>query len=559
MEIQDVVLIVTIVIVIIITVLVIVLWRFIFDNDQRYGNWEQQPPTECIMKGESCVDGGTQTVTEICNPTERGVGCLNDQGKQVYGTRTIIRDCQPVCQASVFELVDTSPCIIEGIPPTQCVLPGTTGTRTSTSECKVNETDGANMCTRVEIVPIIGPTGEAGIGDRLVVYQPGDTITETANCTDYVNPICGSWIFEELPPINTSICQANSTIFLRDMCTLGDMIPSISSTLIEGYITEDLQCSTGNTDTSTDSTPNCIDLLPPECSDVMVDPSSVAAGIFDPKFLGVQCSGINSSSTVPTCLGLCRKQISDPSVFSSVAGGSFNELLTALVYIQIPTRGYLNVEQSPPVDELSVVHRDTIPFATVNNNISPLQLIDLRATDGRDCADEERQFATSCLLRFAYRSQIDSHTVSCQIAITQSSDYVGWMIRDPVGSCTPKWIRMQTEYGAEGVLSKDVPEFNVVKTSPFIPEKLSGFPANMLGTMRISLKASDGTDLVVPLIDINRAGDEIIGSFTLNNVEAYLFPLDTNLSSRSDRSAGNCNLQFDPNGFVFQPLGEWEM
>jgi len=548
MEIQDVVLIVTIIIVVAFIVLVVVLWHSIFNNNQRYGSWEQQLPTECIMKGESCTEGGTQTVTEVCNPTERGVGCLNEQGKQIYGTRTVIRDCQPVCQASVFELLDTSPCVIEGIPTTQCVPAGTTGTRITTSKCVVNEADGVNMCNRVEIVPIIGPTGESGTGDRLIVYQPGETITETANCTDYINPICGSWIFEELPPINMSTCQANSTIFLRDMCNLGDMIPDISSTLIEGYITEDLRCSTG---------PNCIDLMPPECSDVTVNPSTVAAGTFNPEFLGVQCSGVNSSSTVPTCLGLCRKQTSDPEIFSSISGGAFNELLTSLVYIQIPTKGYLNVEQSPPVDELSVVHRDTIPFATMNNNISPLQLIDLNATDGRDCGDEERQFATSCLLRFAYRSQIDSDTVSCQVAITQSSDYVGWMIRDPVDSSKPKWIRMQAQYGAEGVLSKDVPEFNIVKISSFVPQKISGFPANMLGTMRISLKTTDGTDLVVPLIDINRAGDEIIGSFTLNNVEAYIFPLDTNLSSRSDRSAGNCNLQFDPNGIVFEPLGEW--
>lgn len=559
MPINHVLLVVTIILLVAITIIVIILWRPIFDNKQKYGSWQPGLPSECIMKGSSCEAGGTRTVTETCVPTARGVGCLNNQGKQVYGTRTVVQHCQPLCQASVFQVMDTSPCIISGIPVSMCVQPGTTGTRTITSQCTLNESQGVNMCTRVEVVPIIGPTGEPGMGSKLVVYQPGETITETINCTDYENPICGRWIFEEPAPLNFSVCQANRNIFLQDSCELSTTIPEISSTLIEGYAIEALECSTGSTQTSeTETSVNCSQLVPPECHDTSVDPATVAAGTFDPDLLGIQCAEINSDLDRPSCLTLCRKQISNPEVFSGVASGNFKELLTSLVYIQIPSRGYLNVQQTPPVDQLGVIHRDTISFPTVDGNISPLQLIDLEATDGRDCATEERQFATSCLLRLGYRSEVSSSIVKCQIAITQSADYVGWMIRDPEDSSTPKWIKMQTEYGKEGVLAKDAPEFQVVITSPFTPEKVSGFPANMLGTMNVSLKTATGGDLIVPLVDINRAGDTIIGNFTLNNVQAYLFPLDTDLSTRQDRTPGNCNLQYDPNGFVFQPLGDWQ-
>lgn len=552
MEIDNVMLIITIMLIIAAIVIVIILWNPIFDNKQKYGTWQASLPTECVMRTSSCEGGGTRTITETCMVTSRGIGCLNNQGKQIYGTRTVVQECQPVCQASVFEIIDTGVCTLD---VSGCVASGTTGTKTITSKCVAGDSVGVNMCNRTEIVAVTGPTGELGFADRLITYQLGDTITEIVNCTDYPNPICGNWVFVEPAPINFSVCQANSTIFLQENCELGDTIPSISSTLIEGYTVEALDCSTGSTDEVTPMT-NCLQLVPPECNNVEIDPSTVALDTFNLQLLGIQCSGINSSLTKPGCLTLCRKQNSDPDIFSSISG--FKELLASLLLIRVPGRGYLNVQQSPPVDQLTVVHRDTIPFPTIDGNISPLQLIDLDATDGRVCALEERQFATSSLMRLAYRSTVSANTVLCQAAITQNSDYVGWMTVESTSPSTPKWIKMQTEYNKEGILAKDAPEFQITIDSPFVSEKLPGFPANMLGTARISLKTATGGNLIVPLIDINRTGDVIIGNFSLNNVEVLIFPLDTDLSSRTDRDAGNCNLQYDPNGFLFEPLGEWE-
>ena len=560
MQINNVILVVAIILIIAVIIIVIVLWRPIFDNKQKYGVWQAELPSECIMKTDSCEGGGTRTVTETCMPTVRGVGCLNDQGKQVYGTRAVVQECQPVCQVSVFQIIDEGTCVVPGIPSSTCVEAGMTGTRTTTSQCVINESEGVNMCTRVEVVPILGPTGVPGFADQLIVYQVGETITETENCTDYVNPICGDWVFIEPAPLNTTVCQANKNIFLQDICNLGDVLNPLATTLIEGYAIEALECSTGSSnpegDPSLNPTPNCVQLVPPECSDTVVDPTTVAAGTFDPAFLGIQCAGINSDLDRPGCMSLCRKQNPDPAIYSGIGAGGFTQLLTSLILIRVPGRGYLNVEQSPPVDQLGVVHRDTIPFATTDGNLSPLQLIDLDATDGRDCAMEERQFATSSLLRLAFREEINDTTVLTQIAITQSSDYVGWMVMNDTSN--PQWLKMQTDYGEEGILAKDAPQFQVIINSPFVDEQLSGFPANMLGTIRISLKTATGGNLVVPLIDINRAGDTIVGNFTLNNVEALLFPLDTDLATRSDRELGNCNLQYDPNGLLFQPLGNWQ-
>lgn len=541
-----------IVVVIILAVAVLLIWGIGSHRPSGFGTWETDDRGACNTSSNSCTDIGKRLITRTCIPNpSTGKGCIDDDGKQVYGQLISSEDCTPTCRRSVWTDHSTGPCVVSGISTTHCVDSNAQGQREITVECVSNDAIGTNMCTSLELLDLVGPTGELDESHQITTYNIGDTVTFTRQCSDYANPPCGQWqlvrpldrdfskpIGEGDPDDSAVPCSFDIQLTLEPDCQTG--VASPFNGLLEGYIVEPLSCLVDNIATKPDDSDPPLEICgrietSPVCNNTMVTPSQIKSGTLPSDFNPVLCPGNDNSSNNSQCVRACRMFPGS----TSIGGGEFDQLLGNILMMRIPGYGYVGAIQTPSNDGQIVKFRDSGLSQADDLDDTPLMAIPNTLTRPQCTSlDPETniEFNSAVVLSLGPRSYLPGK-LTAQISCLINGSYNGWL---GLSGNVAKWQQMYNTYLGPGITSDSAITFNISNVSFVSEAPPQGFPSEYLG--RASLDLKDTSDNTVYVMDVDGVPRP------LNTVEVLVFENSVDLTTRTNRDKGNCNVLHDTNG-----------
>lgn len=527
-----------IVIVIVIILLVIVLW-IIFHNDTVYtptdmGAWGPEIIGQCQTNTNLCSEIGTQTIRQECIPnSQTSRGCLSNDNTQTFSTRIYNQTCRPVCKASVWNTV-TASCIVPDTLTTSCVPTGTRGNQDIIRTCVQGDNTGNNYCVDTTYVEYTDSKGVTSTIPQTVTYAIGQSVTTTNSCTDFSNPICGSWLSGT--PIQygykttedfTSLaqCSFTSTLFPLTDCISNNT--SVYNVLQEGFIARPLSCVQNTvvyTPTNTDPTTNLCPVIPNGgCSDDTITPNMITETDLPVNFNGTTCSNTNNSNN-PQCISSCR-------VFPGIAnigGGEMDIILNSLMIIQIsvtsPYDSYLGPYQYPSSNSNLVLFR----LSTVNasQEVFDVPLISIPnnkrfSSTSTSCSEGQIQFVSSLLFVLGIRGY-DTNTLQGVLYSDIGNIFNGWVSVD--NNSQLYWRQAYNTYDGPGALSDTADIFTIVRTGDVNPTPIPGMPSTFRGSLPVNLLYNNN-----PVYVINSTNSNIVNC---TQAKLLLFEPTTNLTSR---------------------------
>ena len=541
------VIIVVIIVTIAIIISILLAWGIGTHKAPDFGVFEIDNRGQCVSSSNSCTDVGTRLVTMRCVPNpSSGKGCLDSNGKQIFGEITTMEVCTPTCRRSIWVDHNDGVCSVSGISPTQCVASGTIGTKLDTVECVSNDSTGTNMCTSLELRDLVGPSGDISTSHQISIATIGQKVMVERECTDYPNPICGDWLL--VRPLNRDFslplstddsaipCSFDIQLTPEEDCSTGESKPFDS--LLEGFVIEPISCvvSTNGVDIATkpDNSNQPLDICsriesPPICNNTPINSSQIKNSSLPIDFNPLICPGNLNSSNNSQCVRACR---SFPTSIT-IGNGEFDSILGKVLMLRIPDYGYISALQTPASDGSLVKFRD--------NNMSPADVLDdtpLMAIPSSatrpHCTglDPSRnvEFNTSVYLTLGTRSYSPTE-IKAQISCIISGSYTGWL---GTSNGMLIWKQMYNFYDGPGITSDDADMFTIsnFRFSPRQPPM--GYPQEYIGEAFFELSGPNGESLSV--IDVD---DNIV---QLNGISALVMEPTVDLTSRADRSQNNCNL-----------------
>ncbi len=523
-----------------ILLIVLALWMwmsFIPKND--FGTFSDPIVGPCINASGLCTEAGEQLITQICIPNPKnGKGCLLDNGLQTYDSKLSKVPCMQICQISIWEMLEESPCTLldDTLAPDQCVEAGILGTKESKFICKAHDTTGSNACTITELQEILGPTGVPGNTHLLSTYNIGDEITVDSNCDNFPNPICGIWklvtpldrdptvLVGEGEDDQVVECEFEQNYQGLDECTTNDDGDTFFD-LKEGHQNFPMACVLNDELAQIPGDPkNCTLLESPICSNKGLTVNQVLNGtleLTENPFNPLKCADtFFNREQFPVCVRMCRL-----NQVTTNTGTSLDPFLGGFLLFRISALGYISVLHTPnttgddtPLDDAR---------ADPEDNLKPVPIILIKDSESvrPGCTSEQLEFNTSLLFVVAPRKKIDSKTLEIQMGLIIGSDYQGWL---QVDSGNGLWTQNEIGYKFNGINSSMAQRFRLKNDNGV-------FSIKTLSNQSINIKDLDGNN------------------FTLDNLTAKFFEQGFPIQTRGNRCPGNCNLLYDPAGIIGQP------
>lgn len=596
--------------VIIFIVIALVIWRYptLFDKSQ-FGTWSTLQEGICQGQNGHCNTSGTSSKVEICTPNSRtGYGCLlsdNSLGldnQQVFGIRITNTSCTPGCRSAIWQDITPSDqvCYADTITPqdtTSCVLKDTPGYLSRTLQCVAWDTTGPNLCTNVNI-PNLDQFQQF---PAVEIYQPGQTISFQELCSNYTNPICGNWNFQNVmfqpsgtkslcqppEPVNGNGCSFNPFLQIQSGCqTQGT---NGYDTLIEGYFLSPMSCSYPNSSCSLDTatvTPLPTDsaissqcqLLDPtrnppcqdnpiwncnqiSCYNTPVTSSEVINGTIPPNTVNfaVSCPGVASDNSAnPQCLSVCRKY---PGPLLNIP---WDPLLNQILIFRVPQIGYLSAFSTPPPTNSTIIpelFQDLLaspvePLKSVNLVVVPDNWIQRYAGCPLpgfipNCDLGCLQLNTAIWMILGPRNYNSSNSqLLCQMMGTIGNTYLGWIQNNPINNLNMwQWVQAYDQYTDN---SSQQIGINSTQAGTFQFTLLNYTTDNLPELTGIKGIATIQLPYALTILNIHTNNN-----ITVNQLEIYVFDPSLNPISRGNRQTNNCNLQFcpvNPNPNIVQPI-----
>lgn len=248
-------------------------------------------------------------------------------------------------------------------------------------------------------------------------------------------------------------------------------------------------------------------------------------------------------AVVPEVIAPCRYR----PLTVSYGNSNIDILASSIILLLLPGNRTITSIQTPSLISNPQIKRlyDWGNMSTDPLGDTPLTYIDPAVETLNVCNGSQISFNTGILFMLGPRSVNTSiEEMECVIGAMIPSTYNGWM-KTGIGN-TLFWTQAKDTPISQGTMSFDTQLFKINVISALDPTPQPGYPIGCKGRITLSIRDVSNNRIWLPSIDGLIEPNIIEPLVSLDSVDAILFPLDTQLCTRSLRDTNRCNLMIAP-------------